>query len=72
MRNILSIVQIILSVILLILILLQQKGGGLGIGFGSETMVFSTRRGLEKIIYYLTIIFIIAIIVLSILRLNIA
>lgn len=71
MHNILPVLQIICSVILVGLILLQQKGGGLGTSFGSETLVFSARRGLEKIIYYLTIIFITAIIILSILRLTI-
>lgn len=72
MKNSLTIIQIISSVILIGLILLQQKGGGLGASFGSETFVFSTRRGLEKIIFYLTIIFITAIIILSLLRLTLA
>ena len=51
-------VQIILSVVLIGVILLQRSESGLGSGFGSDG--FSTghqeRRGLEKTLFYLTII----------------
>ena len=56
MREILSIIQIILGVVLIGLILLQTKGAGLGSAFGGEIAFYQTRRGVEKLLFYLTII----------------
>lgn len=50
-----SLVQIILSVLLVILVLIQVKGTGLGAEFGSRFGFYSTRRGVEKFIFYLTV-----------------
>jgi len=59
MNQIITIIQIISAVILIVLILLQNKEGGLsGVFGGSETSnVFRTKRGLEKKIFILTIVF---------------
>jgi preprotein translocase subunit SecG len=54
-QTILAIVMITLSVVLTILILLQQRGSGLGAAFGGDSSVFRTKRGLEKVIFYVTI-----------------
>lgn len=56
MKNILYIVQIIVSVLLIVVILLQQRGSGLGSAFGGESAVYRTKRGAEKIIFRLTIV----------------
>lgn len=56
MKNILLIVQILVSVVLSLLILVQAKGVGLGSAFGGLGG-FSTRRGVEKVIFNLTIVF---------------
>jgi len=61
MGKILSILQIILSVLLVISIILQVRGVGLsptfgGINSGGET--FRQRRGLEKFLMYATIVLI--------------
>ncbi|GIW67223.1 MAG: hypothetical protein KatS3mg096_091 [Candidatus Parcubacteria bacterium] len=64
----LSIIQIILSILIIILVLLQQRGIEGGALFGSQTQVFLKRRGLEKNIYYLTWILIIAFIFVSLLK----
>jgi len=56
MKNILYIVQIIVSILLIIVILLQQRGSGLGAAFGGESGVYRTKRGAEKFIFRLTII----------------
>ena len=64
----LSIVQVILSILIIILILLQQRGTEGGVLFGSQTQVFLKRRGLEKNIYYLTWLLIVAFIIVSILK----
>ena len=57
MQNTLSIIQIVISVILMALILIQQKGSGLGAAFGGENAIYRTKRGAEKTIFRLTIIF---------------
>lgn len=38
------------------LVLLQAKGSGLGSAFGGEIAFYQTRRGVEKLLFYLTII----------------
>jgi preprotein translocase subunit SecG len=59
MENIITIIQVTVAIILMVLILLQNKGGGLsGVFGGSDTSnVYRTKRGMEKNIFYLTIIF---------------
>lgn len=57
--NINSILQIttVTSAILMILaILLQQRGASLGAGFGSSGELFTTRRGIDKNLYEVTIV----------------
>lgn len=53
--NFLLIAQIIVAVILVLLIIPQGQGGGLGSAFGSAT--YHTRRGMEKGIFSLTVVF---------------
>ena len=54
--QLMAVVQITLSLILVALILLQVKGSGLGSTFGGEMAFYRTKRGAEKILFYLTII----------------
>lgn len=57
MRNVLfSIIQIVLSILLVAAILLQQRGTGLGSAFGGGGEVFRTKRGVEKGLFYATIV----------------
>ena len=56
MLKILNIAQIVISVLLIALILLQQRGGGLSSVFGGEGNVYRTRRGMEKGIFWATVI----------------
>lgn len=56
MENILAIAQIIISVLLVTVILLQQQGVGLSGAFGGEGNTFRTKRGLEKSLFYVTIV----------------
>ena len=51
-----TIAQIILSVLLMFSILLQQRGAGLGAGFGGDSALYTTKRGAEKLLYHATII----------------
>ena len=65
MKVFLTLAQIATSVILITLILLQAKGTGLGGAFGSESGVYRSKRGVEKIIFRLTIVFSILLILIS-------
>ncbi|MEK7186871.1 MAG: preprotein translocase subunit SecG [Patescibacteria group bacterium] len=58
MSNILSIIQIILSVILIAGILIQRSEAGLGSAFGADGLSAGhyTRRGLEKLVFNGTIV----------------
>jgi preprotein translocase subunit SecG len=52
----LNLIQIVISIALIILILVQSKGSGLGSLFGgSDGGVYTTRRGVEKTLFNLTI-----------------
>ncbi len=49
--------QIVLSIILIASILLQQTGAGVGGAFGGgDDSIHYTRRGMEKVLFYLSII----------------
>ena len=56
MQTILNIIQIILSILLVVAVLLQHRGTGLGGAFGGESNVYRSKRGIEKFLYYATII----------------
>lgn len=49
--------QILLSILLVTAILLQQRGTGLSSTFGGEGLIFRTKRGIEKALFFLTILF---------------
>lgn len=55
MRNIFLVVYAIIAVLAISLILLQGRGGGLGSAWGGGGETFSTRRGVEKFTFSLTI-----------------
>ncbi len=52
-----QIAQIIISVTLITLIVLQSKGVGLGRAFGGSGEFYKSKRGIEKIVFRLTIFF---------------
>lgn len=54
---ILKIAQLVLAVLLTASILLQARGAGIGAAFGGGGNVFRTKRGAEKKIFQLTILF---------------
>lgn len=56
----LSIIQIIVSLLLIIAILLQERSSGLSGVFGGDSEFYHTRRGLEKIVFWSTIVLVIA------------
>jgi preprotein translocase subunit SecG len=56
----LRIVGIIFSVAVILFVLLQTRSAGLGSAFGGSSAgsVFKTRRGVERLVFNLTIVFI--------------
>lgn len=56
MRNFVIYLQIIAGILMIITILLQQRGTGLSGVFGGGGDVFRTKRGLEKILFWATIV----------------
>ena len=55
-KNILQIIEVVISILLILMILVQQRGTGLGGVFGGEGNVFVARRGIEKSLFIVTII----------------
>lgn len=55
-RQILSYVQLGVSVLLIVTILLQQKGTGLSGTFGGTGSFYRTKRGFEKTLFIATIV----------------
>jgi preprotein translocase subunit SecG len=55
-QQILFFVQIAVSVILIILIAVQQRGAALGSGFGGGGEFYASRRGIQKKIFYATMV----------------
>lgn len=54
---------------MIVVILLQQKGSGLSGVFGGSSNVYSTKRGVDKFLHYLTIAIAIIFFLVSFLRL---
>ena len=52
----LAVLQVIVAVAIIVLILLQERSSGLSAIFGGEGSVYQTRRGLEKVVLWATII----------------
>ena len=67
--SLLNIAQITVSIILIILILLQQRGTALGSSFGGGGEIYSTRRGVQKKMFWATILLGAAFIILAVLNL---
>jgi preprotein translocase subunit SecG len=70
MQTNLNIAQIMLSIALVVIVLFQVRGGGLGGIFGQQSGVYRTRRGVEKVLFRLTIVFVAVFLVISVLTLR--
>ncbi len=56
MKNILSILTVVSSILLMVAILLQNQGSGLGSAFGGESNFYRTKRGAEQALFVATIV----------------
>lgn len=67
MGPVLNISLIIISVALIVFVILQSKGAGLGSLAGGDTGgVFTARRGIEKVLFWMTIGFSVLFFILAI------
>lgn len=55
-NTILQIVTVGSAILLILAILLQQRGASLGAGFGGSGELYTTRRGVDKSLYEVSII----------------
>jgi len=54
--TLLNIAQTLLAVLLVVTILFQGRGSGLGSSWGGDGELYGTRRGVEKILFKVTIL----------------
>lgn len=71
MQSFLIVAQMVLSVALVVAVLLQVRGGGLGGIFGQPDSVYRTKRGVEKVIFQLTLVLVVLFAAVSLLMLKI-
>ena len=71
METILPIAQIVIAIAIMALILFQQRGTALGGAFGGEGGSFySTRRGIQKYIFWATIVLGVIFVILAVVNLS--
>jgi preprotein translocase subunit SecG len=56
MRVVFTLAEILVAVLLIGVIILQAKGTGLGSAWGGSGETYSSRQGVEKVVFRLTII----------------
>lgn len=54
--TILQIIMVGSAILMMLAILLQQRGASLGAGFGSSGELYTTRRGVDKNLFEVTIV----------------
>lgn len=72
MQTYLNIAQVVVSIALILIVLFQVRGGGLGGIFGQPSTVYRTKRGVEKILFQLTIVLVSVFLVISVLTLRLS
>lgn len=65
-NNIVTLANILAMVVLIILITLQNRSSGLSTVFGGSGGITQTRRGVEKWLFYATIVFAVIFVGLSV------
>ncbi len=63
--NYFSIAQTILAILLVGSILLQGRGAGLGSSWGGDGEAYGTRRGVEKLLFRITILLAVCFVLVS-------
>lgn len=72
MQNLFYVIQIVLATTLIGVILLQVKNAGLGSSFGgNDASIYTTRRGLDRVLYQFTIVLAVVFVVTSMIVLRV-
>ena len=66
MKHILTIIQVVVSILLIISIISQDKGVGLSATFGGGGEFYRSKRGIDRLMYIMTIVLSAAFIGLSV------
>lgn len=66
MKNILIIIQLVISILLIVSILVQGRGAGLGASLGGQGELYRSKRGVEKILFYASIVLVALFLLISI------
>jgi protein translocase SecG subunit len=56
LAKVFQIIQIVAALLLMVVVLLQQRGSSLSSAFGGSGAAYRSRRGIEKFLYYATIV----------------
>ena len=56
MRQYLTIFQVVVSILLILTILIQEKGVGLSATFGGGGEFYKSRRGIDNILFIVTVV----------------
>lgn len=56
MQSLFFVLQIIVAILLITFVLIQAKGVGLGRAWGGGGEFYKSRRGVEKIVFYATLL----------------
>lgn len=57
MRPFLTIFQVVISILLIITVLVQEKGVGLSASFGGGGEFYRSKRGIDRLLFIVTIVF---------------
>lgn len=57
MRSVLVIIQIVISILLIVTIIAQEKGVGLSATFGGGGEFYRSKRGVDRFLFLLTLVF---------------
>ena len=68
MKIFLTVAQILISSALVLVVLVQSEGAGLGTVFGGSGGFYRSKRGVEKMFVYITVILAILFLVVSLLH----
>ena len=68
MQNTLSIVQLVITALLIVAILLQRRGSQLGGAFGGGGEIYYKKRGVEKIVFIATVVLSVIFILTALIR----
>ncbi|MCC7289237.1 preprotein translocase subunit SecG [bacterium] len=56
MKNFLQALTLVSAILLVVSVLLQSQGSGLGAGFGGDSNFYRSKRGIEKFLFFGTIV----------------